>query len=896
MNKKGYKKSKSLYSVKKFHTLTSGGTIFENDHITILPNDGLYDMSLFSDSNFRYRVRSEENDKKRHSKSSWIKPEGSENEYWTMNNITQKEVSDESKIVLKPNYSSLTEFAYYGSAVELIHATINDIILRFPGGIYFYDEYPLSIWVGDVEYYKVANDFNIDCYKTGYISYESLKNPLRVLAASYKDYVDGENNPLTTGPEVEITGDCKGSIIGKTTFAGKTFLIYLDSDGVKHLIYEKSKHNDYKGKTIIKPNEKIINSFWETLDDFERVLLNRDTTPLYKATFETPYFTETGFYYTMKSYIWPTIKEGEFTPDISSGRFQSYIQSLLSLAQFHDEYDSDNIWRMMTHESIKNLDWTFTDNNGNVYDDQTPLDSGRIKKIINIQGRLYDDLKRNIDSIKSVNNISYNQNGNIPDYFLSDVVENNGWEAKSISNFSGVSDEIKYINEQKNKTHTAIIEKAGKTNSYINSSFFRRLALSSKYIQSMKGTRRGLEAIIGMFGYSYKDTPSVPGDFSISEYIVEAVGDYPNYCETSRLRAMFDYVNNDENLNFMQGYPVAKVELGDDDKDYLIPWFNRDMKYKYPIYFQSKGGWGKVSSKKINKNITLVTEIFNDNDLKLYSETSPYLRFHNNINDLIELPEAEIFNNLICYVEDISQLKTMGYNDGNNNSNYSHYFILDNIAFSTRLGLVDDCCGWRNIRNNEFDGTQELTPDGKKVLYLESITLNEKGNNSHTGRGNYDDGIDYFNQYKSIFGKDIEKGVTSKVVDEDDIIAIEKAGFELTDLQIDNKKCYYFSDNNSEIKDKVFYNPETKNRDRSEAAANSIINTKHLTIKFMTNGNDEMKQYIKDVVLKYAYEMIPSTTIVEVLFDNEKSLFNSPKTIEETYTLSWSINNSAINE
>ena len=421
----------------------------------------------------------------------------------------------------------------------------------------------------------------------------------------------------------------------------------------------------------------------------------------------------------------------------------------------------------------------------------------------------------------------------------------------------------------------------------------------------MKGTRRGLEAIIGLFGYTYSDNLKNKGDFSIDEYIVEAIGEYPDYCETSRLRATFDYVNGDENINFMQGYSVAKVENFDEktgeDKSYLIPWFNKEMKYKYPIYFQSKGGWGKTLSKTINKDITLVKELIAHNNLDIYDETSPYLRFVNNLDDLISLSESEIKSGLICYVEDITNIESKGYKDKDIKGNYSHYFILGNIAYSVILGMKDDCYGWRNIRTTEYDGVNTPTIDGKKVLYLETLVSNEKGNNSHTGKGEYDDGVEYFNLYKNIFAKDIEKGVIRKVTDEDDIIDIEKAGFKLSGYIKDNNKIYFFgevddADGLDKISNNVFYNPETKGRDRSEMAANSIINTKHLTVRFKINGDDEMKQYIKNVVLKYAYEMIPSTSILEILFDEEKSLFKSPESKEELYTLSWSINNSAINE
>jgi hypothetical protein len=51
-----------------------------------------------------------------------------------------------------------------------------------------------------------------------------------------------------------------------------------------------------------------------------------------------------------------------------------------------------------------------------------------------------------------------------------------------------------------------------------------------------------------------------------------------------------------------------------------------------------------------------------------------------------------------------------------------------------------------------------------------------------------------------------------------------------------------------------------------------------LTIKFNTSkfeDSEKAKKYIKETVLMYLNEMIPSTTIVEFLFGEEKSLFNN---------------------
>ena len=128
-----------------------------------------------------------------------------------------------------------------------------------------------------------------------------------------------------------------------------------------------------------------------------------------------------GNIYKNKSYIWPTIGDTEI-PDITTGAFQGYLESLISLASFHDEYDSDNLWRIMTHESIKNLDWTFTSKKGDEEKDLSDFNTTGVEAMLRIQGRQFDDIKRYADNIKNTNAITYDEKGNLPDYFLSDII------------------------------------------------------------------------------------------------------------------------------------------------------------------------------------------------------------------------------------------------------------------------------------------------------------------------------------------------------------------------------------------------------------------------------------------------------------------------------------------
>lgn len=884
-------KSKSIYTIKKQHTVTNNGIIYENDHVTIVPNDGIYDdeMALFSESNFKYKIDTTKSSKKRHNRGEFIKPEGDSGEAWTLNTLSATTVpTEESTIVLKPNYSSLKDFAYYGSAVELIRATVNDIVLRFPGGISYYGEGKAPLVIsGSPSYYLVSNEFDIDCWTGGgLISSGTVKNPMRVLAASYMNYVDSNGKDISA-PSPNITGNCPNSIIGTVNVGGKDLEIFMDGEGKKYLVTS----GDSGGGVIIKPKQSFIDEFWSTMDDFERVLLNRDTIPVYKAVFETPYFDETGYYYENKSYVWPTI-DG-FTPDITTGAFQGYLESLISLATFHDEFDSDNIWRMMTHESIKNLDWTYNTRKGDDETDLTDFDTKGIGAIMRIYGRQFDDIKRYADNIKNSNTLSYDEKSNAPDYFLSDTIENDGWEAQHSAPFTDNANVVSATVKSLGLT----LYTSGKTSGFVNASFQRRLALSSNYIQSMKGTRRGIETILGMFGYqpdSSTTATTTAGYFNISEYVALANSglSYDDGCE---IRSYGDNPYEDDDLpHLMYGYPVAVIEPGDDEiPRYMVPWFDKSIGGK-TFYFQSKGGWGKRASKLINlPKLTSLTEL---SGITIYGETQPYMRFAKNIDEMLGQNKSDLYEGIICYVTDISTIErdyTLGY--GENLDDCSHYFSLVNVALSTHCGFLQNdiynCYGWKQITNTEI--SEMSTVEGKKVVYLESLTTDYKGNNPHIGYGKYDDGSEYIEHFTHLFKKTFEMGLYDRWKEEAPSVYESAAtfGFKVCEV-LDNKKCAYFHDYessevwigsgetlcsgwNSTVASGVTF-PDTPTglsatTIADESQANGIINIKKLVINFGTSNNVHLKNYIQNVVLKYLEQMIPSTAILEYRFDNKST-------------------------
>ena len=171
--------------------------------------------------------------------------------------------------------------------------------MRFPGGIRYYGSNAPVVKINGTSYYYVSNEFEIDCWTKGSVSEALVDNPMRVLACSYKNYLKSDGSELSASDfnfNFYENSGCRGSIIGSGTCAGNTLYIYLDNEGKKILTTTVSNKSGW----IIRPKKEYIDKFWNEMDDFERVLLNRDSYPIYEAVFETPFFTDDGYFYENK--------------------------------------------------------------------------------------------------------------------------------------------------------------------------------------------------------------------------------------------------------------------------------------------------------------------------------------------------------------------------------------------------------------------------------------------------------------------------------------------------------------------------------------------------------------------------------------------------------------------
>ena len=382
-----------------------------------------------------------------------------------------------------------------------------------------------------------------------------------------------------------------------------------------------------------------------------------------------------------------------------------------------------------------------------------------------------------------------------------------------------------------------------------------------------------------------------------------------------------DYVNVDEETNFMKGYPVAVVKPATSGEAtersyYLVPWYDKNQAYDYPFYFQGNGGWGKRAQKILADGTLLTSDL-----VDIYGETQPYMKYADTIEDMLSFDYTTLVENTVCYVTDISTIEKdyAASPSDKEKVDFSHYFILKNKVLAGYCGFVNNdlynCYGWRNIYKSEIEN---LYGDGPKVAYLESLIADYKGNNPHVGYGQYDDGEEYLYQYQNLFNGMFKDGKFDYLKQSTEEIGGLKFkngkelyerlsagdyGFKLAEV-VDNKKCNYYIDaTNTEsglkpldedTADKIGwlypnglsdFKPEGigANSDGilDESQANGLINIKKLVINFGVSGDTAMIKYLQTVVFKYLEQMIPSTTILEYRFDGKGP---NTKAIETQYS------------
>lgn len=841
-----YIKSTSTYTLRKRSQGINGGAIYERDWTTLDGQKlrfGKGKTPLYNDGNFIFTTSNFQTPSKKN-KASEITV-----------TYTYDDVKDSksiiNKIELNENSNDVRTFSYYGSCVELVKKSLTHIIATFPASVYTINqqlEYPISDnnigYVTDKNnniLYIVKNPFAIDLLSKS-VTLNEYDNRYRFMCETYEDYeINGvsisgfevdysfsscqeddqwynfkkyyENNKEREAPVIITFYKNENEII--TKFIGFKFyddIIFLCKDN----------------NIVIKPKNAVIEKYFDNLKGFEKQLLNRKTKPLYNNTFITPIEGENSIKYVKRNYKWPTIDE--YCIDIESTSYDDFVDRLLNMATIYDELWCNNLYNRMTHESIKNFDWTYTREyiDG---EEQDNIEGGlRMQQILYLIGSIFDETKQYIDGIKNNNKCTYDNINNTPDAILSDKLELLGWDVVSTipilddnkENSGYVKFTQDFIKENNYNWYTGnsidIID-----SSLYDNQFMKRLLLNSKKILASKGTQESIDMIMGMFGFG-RNNINGKNDFDIIEHSYE-IKLNPNITKDEVERINYTRTDTyfDEDSELFQNLPLGELIYNEIEVEqngitkykrkegkrvehtFVIPFYKKDKDYLTDLYFHSKGGWGQIKE----------YELF-----KKYLETISYLNVVTNVSDLFKTDSTIVNANDIYYVVDLEEY--VEYYGTDECDSCSHFFYYKPDSASTYFPG-----SWQNISFKDKDNAYY-----QKAMYLNDIITTKFGNNPHCGFGFYDNG----NEFKEYMSKPFKYLNDNNLISEEETESIK---FEITERDDINKTL-----TESKYNTNSYY-----------------LNSKVIVIKNNINNNF-YKKYFKNIILHYLLQVIPSTTIL----------------------------------
>lgn len=842
-----YIKSNTTYTLRKRSQGINGGAIFERDWSTLdgqVLRFGKGKVPLYNDGNFIFTTGNFKFPSRKNKAGEVVAT-------YTYDDVKEAKETVNS-VQLNTESNDIRSFAYYGSCVELVESSITNIIATFPASIYV-SEQMLEYQKDEETYshvtassgrdlYIVKNPFGIDLLSKS-VTLGEYDNKYRFMCESYEDYVVGGESMVGFKVDYSLS-DCKedDQWYNFEEYREKTHreapiivTFYTGKDGSGETVFLGYRVHDEivflceYDTLVIKPKESVIEAYFDSLRGFEKQLLNRASNPLYMNTFITPVEGDMGYKYVKRNYRWPTVNG--YCIDIESASYDEFVQKLLKMATLYDELWCDNLYGKMTHEAIKNFDWTYTRD----YlpgEEQDNIDGGlRMQRILRLIARIFDEKKQYIDGIKNTNKVSYGGLNNVPDALLSDKLELLGWDTVSTIPLPKDDAENKgYVKLSKDYLDANNLKwYSGSSIGIIDTStfdvnFMKRLLLSSRKILSSKGTQEAIEMVMGMFGFGLMN-PDKP-DFEIIErsYRVTGMEDVTrgNVQEINAGRT--DYADEDDDFSKLplaelfyneidveeNGY--TKYRTGSDkkriSKSLIIPFYDKGKDYGHELYFQSKGGWGELQKH----------EIFNE-----YLETISYLNIVSTVGDLFKNGSDVVNPNDIYYVVSLDDYTDYYRGSGQNVSHFFYYLpSSDMLATPTR----PQC--WHNIGLDDKEDEHY-----KKAMYLDGIMNTKFGNNPHCGFGWYDNG-DEFRQY-------MEKPY-KYFVDENELSNTDKAeyfGFDVNEVSGRRKTMAETEYNETEY----------------------YLNSKVVVLKNRIDS-PYYKKYFKDVILKYLLQAIPSTTIL----------------------------------
>ena len=470
----------------------------------------------------------------------------SENEEVLTNNLS---------VFLNLDTSNPLDFVQFGSLYERVRVAVEQILTKWPAGLYSTPTSITPINVINISYNAIKNEtaFNISTsairdnydmtYTTGATAAEifAVEKNYKNIDAYYDRY-----DLLLNGTEYGVL-----SFTGTTSlFSGNIGVTVAGNPFPGNTTSSQSLH--------LKPKHKYVDEFFTALDEYEAELLNRNVIPQYTATFKEVVETTDGLtVFVDRNFTWPTT-DG-YNIDNMTPQYAQYFESLLRLAADYDDYKTDLVSRFFVSGSIEKYD----------------TDDEKVKKMLRIYGREFDQTKKFIDGLAFAHNVSYNKKNNIPDVLIKNLARMLGWDTLNTTSAQGLLESF--------ISPTAAVY-SGQSKGYsfaeMDIELWRRLILNTAYLFQGKGTRKVIE-----FMFRFIGAPDCLVDFNEHVYLVDKNISLSGLTSFVALTTSLREVDVDLNEYPVDdnGYPSVLADTPD-------------------LYFQSDGGWYRETEIETGNN------------------------------------------------------------------------------------------------------------------------------------------------------------------------------------------------------------------------------------------------------------------------------------------------------
>lgn len=504
-----------------------------------------------------------------------FKLSGEWSEYYSLENLnitpTESKSLESNNISIRLNFDpyNISRFVYFGSFYELTKVTIENIISKWKGSLYV-DRFnesnaalntvlSFSYNVGDdTSTFIVPTEAIVNKFQLNYASTSTIPVSLQAIPSegeiydlnySYSKYVVWNQETNSKFSVIGFTGSTEDYPYIKLQTKGNPFPTMVGS-------FTQFNYH-------VMPMNSEVDLFFNQLKDFEKIILNNLTVPLYTSTFTVPQEADGLISFVDKSFTWPC-SDG-YNLDIDTPRYGNYIKDILETSSNFDTYKTDLVSTRFVSESILDFD---TDGSG------TEIYGRKIKKLLRIYGREFDEVKKYIDGISFANVVTYDKLDNTSDDLIKMMAKNLGFDVLLTTTNNNFN-----LLQQLETTDTTVFEGYSRSLSSkeLEVEFWRRMVINAWWLYKSKGTRKVIEFFFKLF--------KVPECMvTLNEYV---------YLAKDRLDtfAIYDQLLNVLNLD---------IPLGDLPIDvYGFPNSNPNA---LDNYFQMGGFWYNGGSESVDGN------------------------------------------------------------------------------------------------------------------------------------------------------------------------------------------------------------------------------------------------------------------------------------------------------